>query len=69
LPLAERILGEVSEALRDWVGPVRLAVDTDAISELAEDRERLWQMVAHADFISADEKRELLGFERKERER
>ncbi|UUR09179.1 phage portal protein [Sphingomonas glaciei] len=64
LPLAERILGEVSEALRDWVGPVKLAVDTDAISELAEDRERLWQMVAQADFISAEEKREMLGFER-----
>jgi HK97 family phage portal protein len=69
LPLAERILGEVSEALRDWVGPVRLAVDTDAISELAEDRERLWQMVSQADFISKDEKRELLGFERREQGR
>lgn len=69
LPLAERILGSVAEALRDWVGPVRLAVDTDAISELAEDRERLWQMVSQADFISADEKRELLGFEIKEQTR
>lgn len=63
LPLAEKILGEVAAALRDWIGPVRLAVDTDAISELAEDRERLWQMVANADFITADEKREMLGFE------
>jgi HK97 family phage portal protein len=63
VPLAERVLSEVSSALRDWVGAVRLAVDTDAISELAEDRERLWQMVSQADFISADEKRELLGFE------
>lgn len=65
LPIAERILDEVSNALRDWIGPVRLAVDTDAISELAEDRERLWQMVASADFISTDEKREMLGFEAK----
>jgi HK97 family phage portal protein len=65
LPLAERILGEVAKAMRDWVGPVRLAIDTDAISELAEDRERLWQMVARADFITAEEKRELLGFETK----
>lgn len=62
LPMAERILLELSEALRDWVGPVRLAIDTDAISELAEDRERLWQMVAGASFISEDEKREMLGF-------
>jgi phage portal protein BeeE len=29
---------------------------------LAEDRERLWQMVAAADFISEEEKREMLGF-------
>ena len=63
LPLAERILGEVAEALKDWIGPIRLAIDTDAISELAEDRERLWAMVSQADFISADEKREMLGFE------
>jgi HK97 family phage portal protein len=62
LPLAERILREVSEGLKDWFGPLRLAVDTDAISELAEDRERLWQMVAAADFISEEEKREMLGF-------
>lgn len=62
LPLAERILSEVSEALSEWLGHVRLAVDTDAISELAEDRERLWQMVSSADFITDDEKRELLGF-------
>ena len=62
LPLAERIVSEVSEALKDWFGPLRLAIDTDAISELAEDRERLWQMVSKADFISADEKREMLGF-------
>lgn len=62
LPLAERILREASEVLEEWCGPIKLAVDTDAISELAEDRERLWQMVAAADFISEDEKREMLGF-------
>jgi HK97 family phage portal protein len=62
LPLAERILQDVSEAMADWFGPLRLAIDTDAISELAEDRERLWQMVSAAEFISEDEKREMLGF-------
>lgn len=62
IPLADRILSEVSTALSDWFGPLRLAVDTDAISELSEDRERLWSMIASAEFISADEKREMLGF-------
>lgn len=65
LPMAERIIRDLSEALHDWVGPLRLAIDTDCISELAEDRERLWQMIAAADFISADEKREMLGFSAK----
>lgn len=62
LPLGERILCDVSDALKDWFGPLRLAIDTDAISELAEDRERLWQMAAGADFLTEDEKREMLGF-------
>lgn len=62
LPLAERIIQSVGEGLQDWLGTLRLAVDTDAISELAEDRERLWQMVSQASFITEAEKREMLGF-------
>ncbi|QZP08334.1 hypothetical protein [Caenibius sp. WL] len=31
------------------------------LSALAEDRERLWAQLSDADFLSADEKRELLG--------
>ena len=30
----------------------------------AEDRERLWRQVSGADFLSDDEKREMLGFQR-----
>jgi phage portal protein BeeE len=48
--------------LSDWLGPVRLAVDTDQLSELAEDRALLWEQIGAADFLSEAEKREMLGF-------
>jgi HK97 family phage portal protein len=64
LPLAEKILGGISVALAAWRPGVRLAVDVDQISALAEDRERLWRQVSSADFLSDSEKREMLGFER-----
>lgn len=62
LPMATRILDGLSAMLSDWAGPVRLAVDTDQISELAEDRAKLWEQVGAAEFLSDREKRELLGF-------
>lgn len=65
LPLAARILDGLSAMLGDWLGPVTLAVDTDQISELAEDRGRLWEQVGAASFLSDKEKREMLGFSAK----
>jgi HK97 family phage portal protein len=62
LPMAGRILGALSAMLSDWMGPVKLAVDTDQISELAEDRARLWEQVGGASFLSDAEKRAMLGF-------
>jgi HK97 family phage portal protein len=62
LPLAGRILAGLSEMLSDWLGSVRLAADVDAISELAEDRARLWEQVRGADFLTRAEKRAQLGF-------
>jgi len=62
LPLAGKILGEVGAMLSDWLGPVTLSVDVDAVSELAEDRARLWQSVSAADFLTREEKRAQLGF-------
>ncbi|HEX8532734.1 MAG TPA: phage portal protein [Allosphingosinicella sp.] len=62
LPLAEKILVGISSALGAWWPGVRLAIDVDQVTALAEDRERLWAQVSGADFLSADEKRELLGF-------
>ncbi len=62
LPMAERILAELSALLSDWMGDVQLTVDTDQISELAEDRAKLWEQVRGADFLSAAEKKAMLGF-------
>ena len=63
LPMAARILEGLAAMLSDWLGPVHLAVDTDQISELAEDRAKLWEAVGAADFLSEAEKREMLGFQ------
>ncbi|HZC38644.1 MAG TPA: phage portal protein [Sphingomicrobium sp.] len=62
LPLAARILDVLAKMLSDWMGPVKLAVDTDQISELADDRAKLWQQVEAASFLSDTEKRDMLGF-------
>ena len=57
LPLAQRIVDALAGGLGDWFGPVRLAIDIDQVSELAEDRERLWKQIGAADFITKEEKR------------
>lgn len=62
LPMANRILGGVGEALRSWWPDLAIEVDMDRISELHADREPLWRMAASADFLTDDEKREMLGF-------
>jgi len=62
LPMAKRILAGLSEMLSDWSGPVRFEVDSDLISELSEDRSRLWAQVSAADCITRAEKRDMLGF-------
>ena len=63
LPMASTMLEGLGAMLSDWLGPVRISVDTDEISELAEDRAKLWESVGAAEFLSRDEKREQLGFE------
>ena len=69
LPMAERILAELAEVLGDWiVGGVELRIDKDVITELAEDRERLWRQVSAADFLTRAEKRDQLGFDLEESE-
>jgi len=65
LPMAARILSGLSGALAAWWPGVRLEIDVAQISALAEDRERLWRQVSGADFLSDDEKRDMLGFDRR----
>ncbi|MDQ8757836.1 phage portal protein [Sphingosinicella sp. LHD-64] len=62
LPMAEKMLRSIGDALAAWWPGLRLSVDVDRISALAEDRERLWRQVSAADFLSDAEKREMLGF-------
>jgi HK97 family phage portal protein len=62
LPLAGRLLGGIGAALEAWWPGVGLELDVDQVTALAEDRERLWAQVTAADFLSREEKRELLGF-------
>lgn len=61
LPLAGKILGALAQGLDAAFPALSLAVDLDRISELGEDRERLWSTVSQADFLSSAEKRALLG--------
>ena len=66
LPMAERILTGVGTALGAWWPGVKLALDVDQVTALAEDRERLWAQVSGAGFLSDEEKREMLGFGKKQ---
>ncbi len=61
LPLAGKMLGALAQGLRPWWPDVTIAVDVDRVPELSEDRERLWAMVAGADWLSGDEKRAAVG--------
>jgi HK97 family phage portal protein len=62
LPMAEKIFGGLSDGLTAWWPGLRLRVDVDQVTALAEDRERLWRQVSGASFLSDAEKREMLGF-------
>lgn len=63
LPLAEKLFSALGEGLAPWFPEAELKVDLDRVTALSEDRERLWKQVSDADFLSRNEKRELLGFQ------
>ena len=61
LPLASKLFAALLEGLAPWFPDAGLAVDLDQVPALSEDREKLWKQVSDADFLSRDEKRQLLG--------
>ena len=61
LPLAAKLLAALGEGLSTWFPDASLSIDLDRVPALAEDRERLWAQVGDADFLTAAEKRALLG--------
>jgi HK97 family phage portal protein len=65
IPLVRR----TAEALAHWLAPawgepLTLVPDLDAIEALSGEREALWRRVTAADFLTADEKREAVGYGR-----
>ncbi len=61
LPLVGKIGAGLSQALGGWWPGVVVEADMDAIPALADERGALWDRVAAADFLSAEEKKALLG--------
>ena len=61
LPLAAKLFAALAEGLATWFGPAELAIDLDRVTALADDRQALWTQVNAATFLSAAEKRAMLG--------
>ncbi|HEY0270667.1 MAG TPA: phage portal protein [Sphingomonas sp.] len=62
LPLAGKIVAALEQGLAAWWPGLGLSIDLDSIPALASDRQALWAQVSAADFLSDDEKRQMLGF-------
>mgnify|MGYP001806554524 CR=1 FL=1 len=62
LPLADAVFGGLAAGLAPWFAGATIAVDPDKVPALVEDRERLWRMVTAADFITSEEKRQMVGW-------
>ncbi len=62
LPLATRVAQALSDWLSDFLGEaVTLSPDLDGIPALSAERDAQWRRVAQAEFLTAAEKRALLG--------
>ncbi|MEM9501962.1 MAG: phage portal protein [Pseudomonadota bacterium] len=61
LPLADKLLSALREGLCPWFPGSSIGIDLDHIPVLSEDRERLWNQVSDADFLTQAEKRQMLG--------
>lgn len=61
------MVGRLAHTLSDWISQsegrkLRLWYDADSIEGLAHEREALWRRLGDADFLTANEKREALGY-------
>ena len=61
LPLLAKIWGGLAQGLQGWWPALCLSADLDAVPALYEERGALWDRVAAADFLSAEEKKAMLG--------
>lgn len=62
LPLVQKVTGSIGHWLSEMTGEaVELKPDLDQVSALAPERDAQWNRVAKADFLTADEKRSMLG--------
>jgi HK97 family phage portal protein len=63
VPLVSRMADGVAQLLQPYEkGELRLLPDLDQVEALAPDRDALWKRVNDAGFLSADEKREAVGY-------
>ena len=63
------LIGRVAAEMDAWLGPLfgkdlHLGYDIDRIDGMAADRNALWARIGSAEFLTDDEKREALGYER-----
>ncbi|WMT88057.1 phage portal protein [Pelagibacterium sp. 26DY04] len=65
IPLVNAVAGALGHWLSPAFGGVELVADFDMVEALASDRAKDWERVGNADFLTDDEKRELLGFGRR----
>lgn len=61
VPLGERVLAALGQAIDGWIGSGALGVDLDRVVALSDERDQLWARVGAADFLTAEEKRALVG--------
>jgi len=61
LPLVTKIGAGLAQGLAGWWPELRIEPDLDAVPALSDERAALWERVASADFLSAEEKKGLLG--------
>ena len=62
LPLVTKVVASVGHWLSGFSGePVTLKPDLDQVPALSAERDQQWARVASADFLTADEKRAILG--------